>query len=180
MRRSLDSASRRAARRGFTLLEIVIVIAIIAIIGAMAVPMTNQLRQREALRGASRMLVMNLRAARTSAASGQTVGVDADGRAVRARFGGLAVLSATQYVVFVDADGAPGSGDEQTLRTVDFLAEDPQSRVRIAAPSAGQEVRFTANGTLAAGSQTGLRLIDEDTNQGQDVAVSLTGHAQLR
>jgi prepilin-type N-terminal cleavage/methylation domain-containing protein len=170
----------RNGRRGFTLLELVVVIAIVAVVAALAVPLGDRLKERESLRGAARMLVLNLRNARTVAASGQTLtGTDpVTGEPLRARSGGITFLNATQYLVFIDNDG--DTGGEQAVRTVDFLAEDPTSRVRIVAPASGQQIRFNSNGTLVQGSNTLIRLSDQVSSSTKEIQVSLTGYAQLR
>src|SRR5947209_8227629 len=86
---------RRAPRRGFTLLEVVIAVSLVAILAGIAIPALSEARAQGALRTAARKLVADFRYARNFVAGSPSF-KDASGNTVIAHFGGIRFDSPTQ------------------------------------------------------------------------------------
>src|SRR5438128_2046829 len=108
----------KRSRRGFTLLEIIIVLSIIALILTLGIPQFWQAKKRSALRSAARLALENIKQARTIAGSGANM----QGGLGIARYGGISVLSSTSYGVVLDANTNPSDGNELVTRVIDFRA----------------------------------------------------------
>ncbi len=164
-------------RRGFTLLEMMIVAAIVAIGGALAVAYFDRTSTRTELRGLTRVLLANLRSARGLASTGSLVpGLPGGGSAFGfgaggpARYSGIEFVGPTQYRVFADDDNV--AGGEVYLRTVEFTQDHPSNRAQITAPAAGTQLRFNRQGVLLSGAAI---VTMRDTSTGEEIDISLTG-----
>lgn len=166
----------RTSRRGFTLLEVVIAVSLVAILAGIAIPALSEARAHGALHTAARKLVADLRFARNFI-SGSPTFRDPTGNTVIAHFGGVRFDSPTQYTVFVDTDSTPGG--ESDIRVVTL---DPLAAVQlIQPPTYPSYVYFAAAGTLASG-QLANDIIFRDLNRNRTEAIALTlgGHVYIR
>lgn len=92
------------SRRGFSLLELVIVVAIIALVAAVAIPLLAAASPQQRLREAAAELSSNIRLARSMAVSGQTAGSGQPINSVQVTFNDAAN---TYSIVLVDNLGVP-------------------------------------------------------------------------
>lgn len=135
----------RPARRGFTLVELMVAIAMIAVLAAIAVPLFGAMFQRQRLNEAARGAVSMLRRARSLAIARGPFQVA--GSALTARTAGVRLESDRQLVLFVDADEDRSNANHLELERLDLLAVDPSGTLRFASPSAGSEIRFAQDGS---------------------------------
>lgn len=154
-----------------------IVVAIIAIGGAVAVAYFDRNSTRTELRGLTRVLVANLRSARGLASTGSLVpGLPGGGSAFGAgaggpaRYSGVEFVGPTQYRVFADDDNV--AGGEIYLRTIDFAQDHPGNKAQITAPAAGTQLRFNRQGVLLGGA---VIVTLRDTSSGEETDISVTG-----
>jgi prepilin-type N-terminal cleavage/methylation domain-containing protein len=161
----------RRGRRGFSLVELAVVIALVAVFSMMAVPLFARVERRSRLRSAAREFMADLAKTRTTAASAgfpRRTGWSANDRITNT---GLVVASATTYRLFIDRDNVT-DGDEITLGTVRL-----PDGVVFTAPSTGHEIRFRRNGT-AVGA-TVIVLFDQRVDASRRVVLSAVGLARL-
>src|SRR5687767_4068824 len=103
-------------QRGFTLIEIMTALGIVALIGAVSVPLVSRLQRSQRFRSTAREMASELMRAKNLAGSGKrdTVTWVATDRTVQA---GLRVQSTNTYSVFVDRDTI-NDGDELMVRAI--------------------------------------------------------------
>lgn len=152
-----------------SLVDVSIVVALTAVLGAMAVPWFSKQSASGALRRRAALLVSDLREARSLAGSGQEN--DAWPAGSRTKSAGLRFVGDTAYELFIDRDRAPG--DEIVIRRVDYGAELPELDLRLAADA--PELRFRPDGTLSAGEDARVELRDLDSQRRRVVRVTLGG-----
>lgn len=148
----------------------VVVVALIGIMGTVAVAYLGGSSSQAKLRDVARMFVANLRSARGLSTSGTLVG------GARARFAGIEILSSTQYRIFADADAA--AGGEITVHTVDFVQEH-QENVSITAPAVGTQLRFNSQGVLQGGGAGLITVHDARSGEEADISVSGVGFPHI-
>ena len=161
----------RRSRRGFSLLELAVVIALIAVFSMMAVPLFSRVERRSRLRSTARAFMADLAKTRSTAASAgfpTQTGWSANERVTNT---GLVVASSTSYRVFIDRD-AVTDGDEITLGTVRL-----PDGVIFTAPSSGHEIRFRRNGTALGATE--IVLYDQRVDATRTVVLSGVGLARL-
>lgn len=195
---------RAAHRRGFTLIEMLVAVAVIAIVAGLAVPNFFAQQRRAELGGRSRELVAAINLARGEAATGRDVPGLAGVPVVQT---GIRFVSPSEYQVFVDDDN--DSSNVTLLRAIaldgsggsqpggGLLSGKGGTTVRIEsvtiggvteAPPSGIEFRFRRNGTLTMPVDVSgfsnaidatIRLRDPQTDQERVVDVTFAGQATI-
>lgn len=156
------------------MMEMVVVVAVVGIVAAIAVPGLFRMSQRSALRASANTLVSALKLARTSAASGRASipGWGANDRTLEA---GVRFVSDTQYLVFVDRNRITDN-DEGIVRTFDLVDDYPNFRL-VGAPA---EIRFQRNGMLTQPLNVDVLLRDQDTGHEYTVRATFGGRVEIR
>ncbi|MCB9650636.1 MAG: prepilin-type N-terminal cleavage/methylation domain-containing protein [Deltaproteobacteria bacterium] len=140
----MHNRKRARTARGFSLLEIVVVISIVGILAGIAIPAFGTLRQKAQLRSAANRLVGDFKEARVLAGSGRQNMPTWPANA-RVEMAGIRFISPTQYAIFADSD-ATANGNEVLIRVVDITAYNDTFHFLPGPP----EVRFRRSGTLVA------------------------------
>lgn len=182
----------------------VVVVTIVGLVAAVAIPLAARVKQRNELNDFARRTLGDLREARALGASGRIISPSSTptpapapapcppgltcassmsapaipANDIRVRYGGVRVASTTSYTVFADDDNIANNGGEIDLTVVDFTAKNPASTVRIISPTPGTEIRFQSNGLRSSGPNV---LILEDSASGFRKTISITaaGTAKL-
>ena len=168
--------SLRLGRRGFTLMEMVVAVAVVGIVAAIAVPNIFRLSQRNALRSTANTLVSALKLARSSAATGRMAVVPAPGTTARTVEAGVRFNTDTQYDVFLDQDRVANSGNEAIVRSYDLTDDYPSFRL-IGPPA---EIRYRQNGMLTAPPDVTVLLRDLDTGLEYSVQATFGGRVEIQ
>jgi type II secretion system protein H len=148
----------RSGKRGFTLIELMVTIAVFGILAAIAIPNFQTYMQQRRLNGAARQVMSDLMAARMKAVN--------ENRGVRVFF-----FSNHQYRICDDADGNGTVSDgEGTVETKNVQTN--YSDVTFSAVTANPS--FSRNGTA---SGTTVTLTSPAGTQ--SVVVALTGRVRI-
>jgi type II secretion system protein H len=168
------------SQRGFTLMELLVVVGVIAIMAAMAIPTFVSWRQSIEYRQAARELGAALRDARTHAISDNrqyVVQLDAANRAFQFRRGDAATNSAIWENITRPGPQAASDPDPIWI----FLP----TRITVVSDAGVTEVRFSPNGTATfnvAANQAVIRIQDDAAPPADrfGVIVTPTGRIQIR
>jgi prepilin-type N-terminal cleavage/methylation domain-containing protein len=167
-----------ASRRGFTLVEIIVAVSIVALIAALTIPAMSRSTKKSQLRSAARVALESIKQARTAAGSGTSIG----GVGIT-RFGAFAVLSATRYGVYIDVDSTPSNGTEQMVKVVDVAADHTDNTLSFAwnppGTLAGDALYFQSNGFVYPAVPPSLVITDSSSNQSLTVVIAQSGIAHI-
>lgn len=169
--------SRRLKRstHGFSLLEMAVVVAIMAIIMAVAIPSFTRSKETRELRAVANRLVGHCRQAQSLARSGKA-NVPVWAPDTRTQMAGLRFISATQYAVFVDQDTqANGAASEADVEVVD-IASDGSPFIFVTPPP---QIRFRKNGTLPNSADLQVDIRNTATDQTKSVRITYGGRASI-
>jgi len=161
--------------RGFSVLEVMVVLGILAIVVGIAIPMFSSTREANGLRDAARRLAGNFKRAQALARSGKA-DVPTWAPGTRVRMAGIRFISPTQYAIFVDNDRlANGGGTEVDVEIVD-IAPRGEPYTFVGAPA---EVRFRRNGTLPNAADVPISIQNTSSNVTKVVTVTYGGRASV-
>jgi prepilin-type N-terminal cleavage/methylation domain-containing protein len=170
--------------RGFSLIEIVIVLAIVALLAAVAIPGYYAIMHRGQVNQQARGLLDDFSFARSSAGTGRQMTASAT---ANVRSAGIRVVSATAYEV-IQTDSPTGAAGGYTsacgatpctdiIKVVTFTND---SGLAFTAPSTfPTDIIFRSNGSLAPGSATQVVLHDNTNNTNKSLEISLTGSVRI-
>lgn len=166
--------SSRSRARGFTLIEMMTAIVVLAVILAIAVPNLAGFVRTSRVRGAQSELISSLMLARSEAAKrGVTVSVGASAPVAGSEF-------SAGWTVWIDAnaDGAVNSG-ETVIRQYPDISSAVVIRSRVGATSTSS-VSFASTGFLTPASTVSFSVCGKnDTTNGYDVELQPVGLADL-
>ena len=179
--------NRRPKSRGFSLIEVMIVISIIAVVAAIAIPGLHQSMRKQRVRTETRLLMSALREARGIALSRTSVpGLQCIGAGNGGSGGGggtaydclpktigLRLTSPTSYEIVAQVPG-----NEVILQIVDLREQHPDTEVSIESPPPTTIVRFTGQGTLASAAPPFV-IRDLSTDEVHTINVTLAGSVSI-
>ena len=158
-------------RRGFTLLEMVTVIAIVAVALGVAVPSVARMQARRALRSTAQDLMGRVEQARSLARSRRT-GYPGWPEDMVVKESGLRFVGGRKVEVYVDGDKQNDGAHEVVVSAAWF-----QPRIALASPVT--QLRFRRNGTLTTTEDLDFVLRDRPTEQEITVSVAYGGQSRL-
>ncbi len=156
-------------RKGFTLLELMTVIALVLIVGAITIPRLLASQGRSELTSQAREM-MNLAAkARSLAASG---GVQATWSAPTEKVvqSGIQLVSPSRYDLFID-NNLQTDGTEIVTKTITL-----PNHLQLTGPA---EVRFKRTGTLSKPGDVQFKLTNSITGTGRVIKIGYGGQARI-
>ena len=185
---------RRAHRAGFTLVELAVVLLIIALASAVAIPSFVKARRQAQLDKRTRELVSMFLVAQSAAVTGRQLNGTVPGVVGQAQSAGVRFIDNTRYVVFVDNDNDPGA--IEIIASVDLsgatgggvgmATEDAGFQVELESvtvggvtetPPAGIEFRFRNDATVVNQDAVAIQLVDVEMERRSTIQLSVAGQA---
>lgn len=165
----------KRSSRGYTLIEMMVVIGIVGIVVAVAVPLSSKVRERSHFNSAIREYQGKLALARSMAVGAEThPGWAAPNNRIRSA--GIRQISPTQYTVFIDNDLAPGG--EVDISVVDLVQA---RRSQISIVPAIPLIRMNNSGSLI-NSAVPVTIVFSDTQipgRTKTLRLSLSGMSRI-
>jgi prepilin-type N-terminal cleavage/methylation domain-containing protein len=191
---------RRSHQRGYTLVEVVVVIGIIGIVAALAMPMFGKVRDNARLRSSARDTIGKLQLARAMSVSHQGSGFPAlpvnqpnnanppnqpVNRPNNSNNNNMVVINqmtetviATEFRIAtttrIELWNITDQGNESLAQIYDLRADDPHSTVEIVAPTAPAVIRFK-NGIRDTSSPNQVDIVDRRTDRHTLIDVGVSG-----
>lgn len=193
---------RRSTRRGYTLIEVVVVVAIIGVIVALGMPLMSKSRENARLASTARETIGKLQAARQLSVVTRRLNnvqplaplvpvvppivgpnppamplIVAPPPLPAANNPSDTIVTSEFRVASptrIEIWSVSESGNQSLAQIVDFLQEDPNSQVTIVAPAAPSTIRFR-NGRKDSGSPNQIELYDNVTRKHTFVDVGVSG-----
>ena len=162
------------SQAGYTMVEMVVVMGIVMISVALAVPLFRDTIRDQRLNSIARNLIGDVRRAQSLAATGRQV--SAGPPVTRIQAAGIRFDTATRYVIYVDVDTDATNSNETDVALVDLDAASSQNKVRITAPAVGTKIRFRRDGTTTSRTVT---FGDSERNKSRTITISAGGQARI-
>lgn len=159
------------ARRGFTLVEVCVVVGMVGIMAGIAYPRLDEVMRRSNFDGAARKMVGALRESRAQAIARP------DFAGTRAVVVGIRIDSATRYSQIYDTDTNETNNNDVVLRTVDTEVNHRAVGFRITAPAVGTVIRFRRDGSTTARD---IVLSDSQTTLTRTIRLTAGGQASMQ
>ncbi len=174
--------------RGVTLLEVVVVVAIVSLLTAVALPNFFMLSRNRELRSAVRTLLVEIQRIRTFSANAKLdniqqgtpsfVSLEQENQTYVES--GLLITNNYTIQFFADTDTNPNNSGLRVIKTINFKERFPSSQLRIDVPTQGQQIRFRRNSTRTANSPGTIRLTSAVTGKSLEISISLAGLPRVR
>ncbi|MCB9654763.1 MAG: type II secretion system protein [Deltaproteobacteria bacterium] len=165
--------NRGRSKRGFSILELALVAAIIALMGLIAVPKIQEAVRMNQIRGEVRRMASAVAEARAAALERREIAAG-----VRSESAGLDIVDDRNYFIYLSdtADGVSG-GTELNIRVFQI----PET-LQLEITTSPDRVRFRRTGVLdtATPNTTDIELVDNMSKRRFAFTISATGLVRMR
>lgn len=176
-------------RRGFTLVEIAITIAIVVIIGSLTAFAFGSLSSRRSLHDACREIINQIHNTRMRGLAGRlgaggggfggpapggTLNASLDGNTTSYQQTGVRIVDNNTLLFFGDINRTR-DGNEVAVTTLNLDEEYPNAELTMTAPPVGSEIRFNRNATRDQGSAGAITVVNQANGKALTITISLAG-----